>query len=33
MRTIRVVAHGGVVIDAKLVPLLIQAADSRTRRS
>jgi DNA-binding NarL/FixJ family response regulator len=29
MRTIRVVAHGGVVIDAKLVPLLIQAADSR----
>ena len=29
LRTIRVVAHGGVVIDAKLVPLLIQAADSR----
>ena len=29
MRTIRVVAHGGVVIDAKLVPLLIQTADSR----
>ena len=29
MRTIRVVAHGGVVIDAKLVPLLIHAADMR----
>jgi DNA-binding NarL/FixJ family response regulator len=29
MRTIRVVAHGGVVIDAKLVPLLIRAADMR----
>ena len=32
MRTIRVVAHGGVVIDAKLVPLLIQAAECAATR-